>query len=326
MGRAQKAFTILILSALFLVPLTGDRFYIYLINQVLIFALFAVSLNLLLGFAGQVSFGHAAYFAIGGYGCAILLATYDWPLIFAMPGAVVITAIVSAIIGFFCVRLTWLYFAMLTLAFAQLVWAIAFKWKSVTGGDDGFLGVPVPQLISSPTGFYYFTFITVLACLGLLLTVVRSPFGRVLVATRENAMRADFVGAHVRRMHLVAFIISATFSGVAGALFAMFNRSIFVEQAWWLQSAEVLVMVILGGMHSFIGPAFGAALLIILERFINEYTQYWPTVLGLILLAVLFIFPSGLAGLAGLDWRRRRVEEQLGKADATRVESLSERS
>lgn len=326
MTRTQSIFAILLVIALALLPLTGDRFYIYLINQVLIFALFAVSLNLLLGFAGQVSFGHAAYFAIGGYSCAILLSTYGWPLILAMPGAIVITALASAIIGFFCVRLTWLYFAMLTLAFAQLVWAVAFKWKSVTGGDDGFLGVVVPRLIGTPAGFYYFTFIVVLVCLGLLWSIVRSPFGRVLVATRENAMRADFVGAHVQRMHLVAFIISGTFSGVAGALFAMFNRSIFVEQAWWLQSAEVLIMVILGGMHSFFGPAFGAAVLIILERFINEYTHYWPAVLGLILLAVLFMFPAGLAGLAGLDWRRRRVEDARRKTDAATAESLSERS
>lgn len=322
----QKIATALILVALVLVPATGDRFYIYLINQVLIFGLFAVSLNLLVGFAGQVSFGHAAYFSIGGYGCAILLATYGWPLVVAMPSAILITAVASAIIGFFCVRLTWLYFAMLTLAFAQLVWAVAFKWKAVTGGDDGFLGVPVPQLISSPSGFYYFSFIVVLVCLGLLLTVVRSPFGRVLVATRENAMRAEFVGAHVRRMHLIAFIISGTFSGVAGALFAMFNRSIFVEQAGWLQSAEVLIMVILGGMHSFIGPALGAAALIILERIINEYTQYWPSILGLILLCVLFVFPSGLAGLASMTWRRRRVEAPRTEDGAAQVEILPGKS
>jgi branched-chain amino acid transport system permease protein len=196
---------------------------------------------------------------------------------------------------------------MLTLAFAQLVWAIAFKWRSVTGGDDGFLRVAVPEAITSPAAFYYFTLCVVAVSIGLLWVVVRSPFGRVLIATRENALRATFVGADVRRMHLLAFVISGAFSGVAGALFAMFNRSIFTEQAWWLQSAEVLIMVILGGIHAFLGPALGAAVLIGLERFIHEFTQYWPTVLGLILLAVLFLFPAGLAGLLGVDRRRKQM-------------------
>lgn len=318
MSRSQVAAVIAVVLLLALLPVTGDIFFIYLANQILVFALFAVSLNLLLGYAGQVSFGHAAYFAIGGYSCAILLTTYGWPLVFAFPSAILITALAAAVIGFFCVRLTWLYFAMLTLAFAQLVWAIVFKWKSVTGGDDGFLRVAVPPAIASPTAFYYFTICVVVVSICVLWVVVRSPFGRVLVATRENAMRAAFVGADVRRMHLLAFVISGAFSGVAGALFAMFNRSIFTEQAWWLQSAEVLIMVILGGIHAFLGPALGAAVLIGLERLIHEFTQYWPTVLGLILLAVLFLFPAGLAGLLGIDRLRKRTRGDMEEMAAGR--------
>lgn len=296
---------ILLVFVLLVLPILGGRYEIYLTTQILIFALFAVAFNLLLGFGGLISFGHAAYFAIGAYAIAIFGTTLELPFVATFAGAIVLSAAAAGIIGFFCVRLTSIYLAMLTLAFAQFIWAIAFKWRDVTRGDTGFIGLRVPDFIGTPESFYYFVLIIVLVCVGILRAITRSAFGRILVSTRENELRAEFIGVNVRRIRLLAFVISGAFSGVAGALFALFNRSVFPEFAWWTMSAEVVIMTILGGTYSFFGPAVGAAAIIVLDRIINEYTQYWPTVLGLILLVVLFAFPDGLAGLSR-RWQYRK--------------------
>ncbi|MCY6383719.1 branched-chain amino acid ABC transporter permease [Hoeflea prorocentri] len=286
-----------VLIALALVPLTGDKFFIYLGAEIIIFALFALSFNLLLGYGGMLSFGHAAYFAIGAYTCAIFLTTLELPFLVAFLGAVGFSAVGAAIIGYFCVKLTEVYFAMLTLAFGQLVWAIAFKWVGVTGGDTGFIGVAVPEMLKAPATFYYFALIIVTLCVGVIWIIVNSAFGYTLQATRENRNRAEFIGVNVRLVQHVTFVIAGTFAGVAGALFTLFNHSVFVESAWWSASAEVLIMTILGGVGSFFGPLVGAATLIILDRITTEFTVYWPTVLGIILLIVLFFFPEGLMGV-----------------------------
>ena len=284
-------------AAFALVPVLFGDFAVYLGAEILIFVLFALAFNLMLGHGGLVSFGHAAYFAIASYGLAILLTTYSWPLILAFPAAVLMSSVAAVVIGYFCVRLTAIYFAMLTLAFSQLVWAIAFKWDDVTGGDEGFVGVAIPAWLTDPTAFYYLCLAVVVLCGAVLWMVVESAFGRLLRATKENPQRAEFLGIDVRRMRLATFTISGTFTGVAGALFTIFNRSVFVESAWWTKSAEVLIMSILGGVNSFFGPALGAAALILLDRGITEVTEYWPTVLGIILLLVLFFLPNGLIGL-----------------------------
>jgi branched-chain amino acid transport system permease protein len=293
-----------VLVLLLLIPILGGRYEIYLVAQILIFALFALSLNLLVGFGGLISFGHAAYFAIGAYAVAILGTSLGWPFLLTAGGAILISAASALIIGYFCVRLTSIFLGMLTLAFSQLIWAIAHQWRAVTRGDTGFIGLRIPDLIATPQAFYYFTLAVVVLSAGLLWMITQSAFGRILVSTRENAMRAEFVGVHVKRVQLIAFVIAGTFAGVAGGLFALFNRSVFPDFAWWTMSAEVLIMSILGGIYSFFGPAVGAAAIILLDRTITEHTQYWPTFLGLILLIVLFAFPDGLAGLTK-RWQRK---------------------
>ena len=287
--------TVVILA---LVPLTGQAFFVDLATQILIYALFALSLNVLIGYSGNVSFGHAAYFAIGGYACAILLTTYQWPLIISFPAAVVLAGVSAAFVGYFCIRLTDIYFAMLTLAFSMLVWSVALKWRDVTGGDDGFVGVAVPDLIAGRNSYFYFTLIVVTLSTAVLWVICHSAFGRTLVAVRENRTRAGFVGVNTRMMRLVAFIVAGTFAGIAGALLGMYNRGMFIENAFWTESAQVLIMTLLGGMFSFFGPAIGAAVLYLLNVYINEYTEYWPTVLGVILLVILLFLPEGLVGLA----------------------------
>jgi branched-chain amino acid transport system permease protein len=308
--------TIIMLTAavvvLALVPLAGSTYLLYLATQIIIFVLFATSLNLLVGYGGLISFGHAAFFAIGGYSSAILLKTFEIPVMFALPGGMVITAVLSGVIGYFCVRLTAYYFSMLTLAFGQLVWAVAFKWRGVTGGDDGLLRIAIPDWLSTPTSFYLFCLVIVVVAMAALWVVAHSPLGRTMMAIRENETRAGFLGVSTRRIQLIAFVISGTFAGLAGGLFAMFNRSIFPNSAWWLQSAEVLIMVVLGGIGSFFGPAIGAVTLILLNRVTLQLTEFWPALLAIILIVTLFFFPNGIAGLFGsrraLDVETRRKE------------------
>lgn len=289
---------VVVLLALALLPLAGSRYSVDLATQVLIYCLFALSLNVLIGYTGNISFGHAAYFAIGGYACAVLLTTYHWPLVLALPAAVAISGLSAAVIGYFCVRLTQIYFAMLTLAFAMLVWGIAFKWKDVTGGDDGFTGVAVPALLEGHVNYYYFTLAMVALGVGLLWMICHSAFGLTLVAIRENPVRAGFIGVDTSKMRWASFTVAGTFAGLAGALFGMYNRGMYIENAFWTESAQVMIMVLLGGIYSFVGPLIGAAVLYLLQVVTNQYTPYWPTVLGLILLVVVLVLPDGLVGLA----------------------------
>jgi branched-chain amino acid transport system permease protein len=300
-SKYRHGLALVVLLALLCLPLSGSRYLIDLTTEVAIYALFALSLNLLVGYAGDISFGHAAYFAIGAYACAILLTTYQWPLIFSLPAAVLLSGTAALLIGFFCVRLSAIYFAMLTLAFAMLVWSVAFKWRALTGGDDGFIGVRLPPFLEDRIAFFYFTLTLVIGCSMLLRRICRSAFGHTLLALRENRTRAEFIGIDTRRVRLFAFVLAGAFAGVAGALFAMYNRGVYVESAFWTESARVLIMVLLGGIYSFFGPVLGAAVLYLLEAIINQYTEYWPGVLGLILLAILLFFPDGLIGL-GRRW------------------------
>ena len=288
----------LVVLLIALVPTLGSKYLVDLSTEIMIYVLFALSLNVLVGYSGNITFGHAAYFAIGGYTCAILLTTYGWPLIISFPAAVLLAGCAAAFVGYFCIKLTDIYFAMLTLAFGMLIWAIAFKWRPVTGGDDGFVGVDVPAFIGDRFSFFYFTLVVVGLSVALLWLICHSAFGRTLVAVRENRMRAGFVGVNPRRLRHAAFIVAGTFAGIAGALFGMYNHGVYVESAFWTESGQVLIMALLGGLYSFFGPALGAAVLYTLQVGINQYTEYWPIVLGVILLAILMFLPDGLIGLA----------------------------
>ena len=306
---------LLVLVAALFVPALGSRFYTFLANDVLIWALFATSLNLLVGYTGLVSFGHAAYFGIGAYTTGILMKKAALPFVLAFPAAGLLAGAFALLFGIFCVRLTRIYFAMLTLAFAQIVWAICFKWNEVTGGEQGMPEVPYPDLawigslplvrdLRTSDHFYLLTVVLVAICLWILRRVVRSPFGRMLTTIRENAERAEFIGVHVRRYELAAFVLAGAFAGLAGGLFGIFNRGVFPDFAYWTKSSEVLIMTLLGGMGTFWGPSVGALALILLNQQIVSYTEYWPLVLGTILVVLLFGFPGGLAGAVELLGRR----------------------
>ena len=302
------------------IPWLGSRYDTFLATQIAISALFAMSLNLLLGTTGLVSFGHVAYFGIGSYVCGILMKTYAVPFAIALPAAAAGAALGALLFGFFCVRLTKIYFAMLTLAFSQIVWAICFKWNDVTGGDQGLPDVPYPDLgwmsslpllsdLRIAARFYVLTLVVVMLSLAAIRRIIASPFGLMLTTIRENPERAASIGLNVRGYELAAFVIAGGFAGIAGALFGIFNRGVFADFVYWPKSAEVMIMTILGGIDHFWGPVVGAATLVLLNQEITSYTEYWPFVLGAILLMLLFVFPGGIVGglTTGLAWLRRKA-------------------
>jgi branched-chain amino acid transport system permease protein len=317
--RGRVPWALLAFVAAFGVPALGSRFYTFLANDVIIWALFATSLNLLVGYTGLVSFGHAAYFGIGAYTTGLLMKKVGVPFLLAFPAAGILAGLCALLFGFFCVRLTRIYFAMLTLAFAQIVWAICFKWNEVTGGEQGMPEIPYPSFdwvdrvatalpflggYRTSDYFYFTSLILVGVCLALLRRIVHSPFGRMLTTIRENAERAEFIGVNVHRYELAAFVLAGAFAGLAGGIFGIFNRGVFPDFAYWTKSSEVLIMTLLGGMGMFYGPAVGALVLLWLNQQIVSYTEYWPLVLGVILVLLLFVFPGGIAGALSDLWRR----------------------
>jgi branched-chain amino acid transport system permease protein len=281
----------LLLVVLAIAPLGLPPFFLQLLTEIAIVGLFATAFNLLMGFGGMVSFGHAAYFALGAYTAALLVKRVGMPLLLALPAAPIVAAAGALLFGFFIVRLSHTYFAMLSLAFAQIVFTVIFKWKALTGGDDGLLDVWPPTLLKSPVAYYYFTLVIVGVCIWALHAIVASPFGYALKAVRENPRRARYIGIDVRRHQLTAFVISGAFSGVAGGLFAFYNGSVFPDFAYFTKSFEPLVVALLGGVQSFFGPLAGAFGFKILE------------------VLVIVLLPSGFVGLVGgRRWRTRSAK------------------
>jgi branched-chain amino acid transport system permease protein len=314
-GYRRIPWTLIVFLVMATVPWFGSRYDTFLAAQITIDALFAVSLNLLLGTTGLISFGHVAYFGVGAYVCGILMKTYGVPFVIAFPTAGLGAALFALVSGYFCVRLIKLYFAMLTLAFSQIVWAIAYKWNDVTGGDQGLPEIPYPDLhwmlsipgcadLSIGARFYLLTLVLVAVSLAIIHRIIRSPFGRVLNTIRDNPERAAFLGVNVRLYQLAAFVVAGGFAGLAGALYGLFSRGVFADYVFWSKSAEVIIMAILGGVGYFWGPPVGAAALVWLNQAITDYTQYWSFVLGAILLVLLFGFPGGIVGGIELLWQR----------------------
>jgi branched-chain amino acid transport system permease protein len=291
-----------------LLPLVLPPFFLQLLTEIAIVGLFATAFNLLMGFGGMVSFGHAAYFALGAYAVALLVKRAGVPMLLALPCAPLVAGVGALLFGFFIVRLTQTYFAMLSLAFGQIVFTVIFKWKALTGGDDGILDVWPESWLKSPAAYYYFALAVVGLCVAALHAIVESPFGYALKAVRENPRRARFIGIDVRRHQLVAFALSGAFSGVAGGLFAFYNGSVFPDFAYFTKSFEPLVVVLLGGPQSFLGPLAGAFGFKLLEWVISrQWPVYWPLFLGAIVIAVVIALPQGFVGLLGRRrWMRAR--------------------
>jgi branched-chain amino acid transport system permease protein len=283
----------------FLVP------YKALATQVLIYGLFALGFNLLYGYTGLLSFGHAAYWGLGAYGTGIALAKLKvGSLWLALGAGIALPLVVGSAIGFFCLRRRGIYFSMLTLAFAQLLYFIAFHLADWTGGDDGLRGITVlpvrlPGLtlpLDTPLAFYYFALVLVGLAVAGLKRVLDSPFGAVLQAIRENADRAAACGYDVTRVKQLSFVFSAVFAGLAGALDALRLSVVPVESLYWTTSGQVVIMTLLGGAGTFFGPFVGAATYLILEDRVAVVTESWPLVIGAVFMVFVLFLPRGIWG------------------------------
>ena len=295
--RAWLAAGALLLIA---VPPFLPIFHVWLLVEMLAFTLFASSLYLLMGGGGLVSFGHAAYFGLGAYGAAILMKQAGLPMPLALLGAPLLAALAGVVFGYFCVRLTSIYFAMLTLAFAQIVYAVVHQWDEVTGGDNGLLSVWPSPAIASPLRYYFVALAATALGLTLLQRVSGSPFGLALRAARDHPRRAEAVGLNIRAHQHVAFVVAALVAGLGGAIFVYLKGSVFPNYVDAPMSVQPLVMVLLGGVGSPVGPPLGAVVYKLLDTIITRYTEYWQAMLGLILIALVLIFPRGLVGVSDL--------------------------
>ncbi|MCS7206689.1 MAG: branched-chain amino acid ABC transporter permease [Dehalococcoidia bacterium] len=292
-------------------PQIAPVFWVQFAIDLFVLTLFGLSLNLLMGYGGMVSFGHAAYYALGAYAAALLVKRADVPMPLALALGPFFAAGGAMVFGFFAVRLTAIYFAMLTLAFSQIVYAVVFKWTKFTGGDDGIQGVwPIRALAAPPVSdnYYYFTLGVVLVCTLILYLIVNSPFGYTLRAVRENPRRAEMAGVNVRLHQWVAFVIAGFFAGVAGSLFVFFQGSVNPDYAGVARSTDPLIVALLGGMHHFLGPAVGALLYKIIFFYVGrEFPFLWQLLVGLILVGVILLFPGGVMGfLTERRWRTLR--------------------
>ncbi len=285
-----------VVGLLFMGPFFLSRFYIYLLALILVTGLLATSLNLVLGFGGMYQFHHSVFYGVGAYAFAIMLTKTGLPFFVIFLASPVIAAVIGLLMGLICVRLTKLYFGMLQISLGSLVWAIVFRWYSFTGGDDGIHGVPLPEWISSITGSYYFILVVTCVCFVLMYLIVNSPFGRIFQAIRDNPERSEAIGVNVKRHQLKGLVIAAFFGGVAGVLFVSVEGSAFPDLMFWTLSLEILIMCLLGGWFTFLGPLFGAAIMVALRTFVGIYTEYWTMILGIILMLLIFFLPEGVLG------------------------------
>jgi branched-chain amino acid transport system permease protein len=279
--------------------------YTQLGSRVLIMALAAMSLNFLLGYTGVLSFGHAAYFGLGAYGMGLTIK-YLLPSTFTgMAVGVLAGAAAAAIIGLLIVHLRGIYFAMVTIAFAQVFYFIAYRWNNVTGGDDGLSGwhrVPIDlrfisiDILHNQKAFYYLVFLCFLVAIAIMAALLRSPFGRTLLAIRENERRARFLGIPVDRHIWIAFTLSCFFMAFAGALYALVNNFADPRGLHYSQSGDFVMMAVMGGMRSFWGPLLGAVVFVVLQDYLSSITINWMSFIGMLFVAIVLFFPRGLLG------------------------------
>jgi branched-chain amino acid transport system permease protein len=299
-------------AALWLVLLTMPYWmnaiggYTELAVRVVVLGLAAMALNFLLGFTGVLSFGHAAYFGLGAYGAAMALKFLLPSTPFAIVVGVVVGTLAAAAIGALIVKLRGVYFAMVTIAFGQVFYFIAFRWNSVTGGDDGIngwqrqplhLGFTTVDIAGNDKAFYYLVLFLFAAAVGAMAMLLRSPLGRTLVAIRENERRARFLGIPVEQHIWISFVLSGFFVSLAGTLYALLSNFTDPRSLHWTLSGNFVIMAVLGGMRSFWGPLIGAAVFVVLQDYVSSHTQNWMSFIGLFFVLVVTFFPRGVLGV-----------------------------
>ena len=304
-ARQRLGVGILVLAGA-LLPLVAGDYWLTVGSEILIFVLFAASLQCLMSAGGMASFGHAAYFGLGAYGTALAVKSLGLPLPAAL-GCGLLLGIAGAIVfGWFCVRLSGVYLAMLTLAFAQIAWSITFQWSAVTGGDNGLLGIWPPEWAATPRGFFWLALAVSTTGVALLRMLIFSPFGYALRALRDSPLRAEALGFDRRNTQWIAFVIAGAGAALAGGLFAYLKGSVFPDTMGIPTSVDGLVMVLLGGIGSVSGSVIGAVLYKALSIWLISHTDYSKLVLGLVIVGLVLVFPNGLVGTAS-SWIRRRT-------------------
>lgn len=291
---------------LFALPTFVDDFTLVLIIEMVIMSLFAASLHFAMGPGGMVSFGHAAFFGGGAYAAALLVKHFEAPMEVALLFAPLMAGVLALIVGWFCVRLTGVYLAMLTMAFAQVAWSIVFQWDAVTGGDDGILGIWPSAWASDRMAYYYLTIIAGVGGILILRHVLFTPFGYAMRAVRDSALRSASIGINVSRQQWLAFAFSGFMAGIAGGLFVFSKGSVFPDEMAIPRSFDALIMVLLGGVKTLWGPATGASVFTWLHDEISRF-EYWRLLLGTLIIALVLAFPQGIAGFVQNLWKRTQT-------------------
>lgn len=283
-----------------LVPALGQRFVTSLLTEVYIFAIVAMSLGLLIGYAGLASFGHAAFFAVGAYAAGLVAKNVGADLLLTALSAVIASGVIAGVVGYFSVRSGGVTFIMLTLAFAQMIHAGAIKWDGITGGFDGLTGIPRPLVLGTrldTQGMYWLSLVALAAIYLLLRQVVTSPFGHSLIGIRQNQRRMSALGVDVRLYQLAVFVLAGTIAGFGGGLFAHHNGFVSPDQAHWFVSGSLMLMVIVGGGGTLTGPVLGAVVVVLLQNVMSSYTDRWQMLMGALFIVVVLGAQGGLVRL-----------------------------
>jgi branched-chain amino acid transport system permease protein len=287
---------VLVLVIFGALPLVVSSYQMSIANEILIFALLAMSIDMLAGYAGRTSLGHGALFGISTYVVIYWTSVYGGSAWVGCLLGILVATLVAAIFAAFAVRVSGVYFLLLTLALGMIVWGVCLRWTSITGGENGIRGVGRPDLIASPTAFYYATLAVVLLMTFLVWRFVRSPFGLTLRGIRDSESRMRSLGYGTAVHMFVAFTVTGFFAGVAGALYALFNNFVSPSTVQLSQSVEGLLMAIIGGVGTLFGSFIGAAAIIMLENFVSAYTARWQMVLGAMFIVTMIFAPQGILG------------------------------
>jgi branched-chain amino acid transport system permease protein len=306
----QRWWLILLVIVLGVAPVGLSEFYLTVLCEALVMSMLALSFNLLFGYMGQLSFGQAAFYGLGGYAVALLMTKAQFNFWLSLVAGVLLAALVGAIVGYFCVRLRGIYFSVLTLAFGQLIFFIVFKWHNFTGGDDGIQGVFPPEYLKSPITYYYFLLAVFLVSTYGLWRLVNSPFGQIVKGMRENDTRTEFLGINLARYQLIAFVFAAALAGLAGAVWVPFYRSVAPSYLTWIKSGEPVMAAILGGPSLFFGPVLGMFIMTFFHTWVLGFTVYWPVVMGAMILLIIFFLPGGILGYLQEKVKERKENAQ----------------
>jgi len=327
-SRLTDLCSVIVAALLLIYPLVLSRFYSALMIEILTMGLFALSFNLMFGYAGMLSFGQATFYGIGAYTTALFLKYIAPSLALAMLSCMAVSFVAAVLIGSICVRFTKTYFIMLTVAFGEIFYYIGNSWVSLTGGDDGLVGIPISRIaipglpaidLQDIRVYYYFTLLVVAIAAFVLRVIVASRFGYVLRAIRENRDRAEFLGLNIRRHLLLCYAIAGLFAGLAGALTVPFEGMVSLETLHFTKSADPIIMSVLGGTRFFLGPLVGAALFILTKDTIQNLAELWMLWMGIIFVAIVLFLPGGVVGfIASLGSFRHRTSENVEKNEGTK--------